>query len=158
MQRGPRRTLDAKEGQIKIEKAFHIAPACKPDLWFLPANRAQHHAPGRPAVLAAAVLYRAASGFLFVPLMQQIWSLTLRFAPMHYLNNSNASDIFTSPAIVGCIAAIAVLTAFWALYGFSILLHGWTAPAGARRSACFPCWAIRSGISPTHGCRRTGSS
>ena len=77
-----------------------------------------------PAVLAAAVLYRAASGFLFVPLMQQIWSLTLRFAPMHYLNNSNASDIFTSPAIVGCIAAIAVLTAFWALYGFSILLHG----------------------------------
>ena len=77
-----------------------------------------------PAVLAAAGLYRAASGFLFVPLMQQIWSLTLRFAPMHYLNNSNASDIFTSPAIVGCIAAIAVLTAFWALYGFSILLHG----------------------------------
>ena len=47
MQRGSRRTLDAKEGQIKIEKAFHIAPACKPDLWFLPANRAQHHAPGR---------------------------------------------------------------------------------------------------------------
>ena len=77
-----------------------------------------------PAVLAAAVLYRAASGFLFVPLMQQVWSLTLRFAPMHYLNNSNASEIFTSPAIVGCIAAIAVLTAFWALYGFSILLHG----------------------------------
>lgn len=48
-------------------------------------------------LLAVIVLYKAATNLLFVPLMQQLWSLTLRFAPMHYLNNNNASDIFSSP-------------------------------------------------------------
>ena len=43
---------------------------------------------------------------------------------MHYLNNSNASDIFVSPAIILCLVVIALLTAFWALYEFSVLLHG----------------------------------
>ena len=51
-------------------------------------------------LLAVIVLYKAATNLLFVPLMQQLWSLTLRFAPMHYLNNNNASDIFSSPAII----------------------------------------------------------
>ena len=76
------------------------------------------------ALVASVILYRLATSVLFVPLMQQLWSLTLRFAPMHYLSNNNASDIFTSPAIVGCIALIAILTAFWTLYEFSVLLHG----------------------------------
>ena len=75
-------------------------------------------------LLAAVILYKCAARIFFVPLMQQLWSLTLRFAPIHYLSNSNASDIFSSPAIIACIALIAVLTAFWALYEFSILLHG----------------------------------
>ena len=43
---------------------------------------------------------------------------------MHYLSNNNASDIFSSPAIILCITLIAILTAFWALYEFSVLLHG----------------------------------
>ena len=76
------------------------------------------------ALLAAMVLYKIATNYLFIPLMQRLWSLTLRFAPMHYLNNNNASDIFTSPAIILCIVLIAILTAFWALYEFSVLLHG----------------------------------
>ena len=75
-------------------------------------------------LLAVIVLYKAATNLLFVPLMQQLWSLTLRFAPMHYLSNNNASDIFSSPAIILCITIIAILTAFWALYEFSVLLHG----------------------------------
>ncbi len=75
-------------------------------------------------LIASIILYKLASSHLFVPLMQQLWSLTLRFAPMHYLSNNNASDIFASPAIIGCIALIAVLTAFWTLYEFSVLLHG----------------------------------
>lgn len=33
-------------------------------------------------LLAVIVLYKAATNLLFVPLMQQLWSLTLRFAPM----------------------------------------------------------------------------
>ena len=75
-------------------------------------------------LLVAVILYKGATNYLFVPLMQLLWSLTLRFAPMHYLSNNNASDIFTSPAIIFCIALIAILTAFWTLYEFSVLLHG----------------------------------
>ena len=81
-----------------------------------------HHA---GVILPALVgLYAVATNLLFIPLMQQLWSLTLRFAPVHYLNNSNASDIFVSPAIILCLVIIALLTAFWALYEFSVLLHG----------------------------------
>ena len=118
-------------------------------------------------LLAVIVLYKAATNLLFVPLMQQLWSLTLRFAPMHYLSNNNASDIFSSPAIILCITLIAILTAFWALYEFSVLLHGLELllrlinreklPARAKRSACLPCCAPLLQISATHSCRRTGS-
>ena len=76
------------------------------------------------AFLAAAVLCKLAANLLLMPLVQQIWALTVRFAPMHYLNNHNASDIFSSPAIIGCIVLIAILIAFWTLYEFSVLLHG----------------------------------
>jgi len=81
-----------------------------------------HHA---GVILPALVgLYAVATNLLFIPLMQQLWSLTLRFAPVHYLNNSNASDIFVFPAIILCLVVIALLTAFWALSEFSVLLHG----------------------------------
>ena len=81
-----------------------------------------HHA---GVILPALVgLYAVATNLLFIPLMQQLWSLTLRFAPVHYLNNSNASDIFVSPVIILCLVVIALLTAFWALSEFSVLLHG----------------------------------
>lgn len=76
------------------------------------------------AFLAAVVLCKLAANLLLMPLVQQIWALTVRFAPMHYLNNHNASDIFSSPAIIGCIVLIAILIAFWTLYEFSVLLHG----------------------------------
>ena len=76
------------------------------------------------ALFSILILCKLATNLLFVSLMQQVWSLTLRFAPMHYLSNSNASDIFTSPAIIGCIVFIAVLTAFWSLFECSVLLHG----------------------------------
>lgn len=76
------------------------------------------------AFLPAVVLCKLAANLLLMPLVQQVWALTVRFAPMHYLNNHNASDIFSSPAIIGCIVLIAILIAFWTLYEFSVLLHG----------------------------------
>lgn len=56
--------------------------------------------------------------------MNGIWSLTLRCSPVNYLTNNNAHQIFTSPTILGGIVLIVLLAAFWNLYGFSILLHG----------------------------------
>ena len=75
-------------------------------------------------LLVAALFYKAATQLVFVPAMQQLWALTLHFTPMHYLSNHNASDIFSSPFIICCIVLIAILTAFWTLYEFSVLLHG----------------------------------
>lgn len=108
-------------------------------------------------MLAVIVLYKAATNLLFVPLMQQLWSLTLRFAPMHYLSNNNASDIFSSPAIILCITLIAILTAFWALYEFSVLLHGLDLARKGETIRLPPCCAPLLQISATHSCRRTGS-
>lgn len=76
------------------------------------------------ALVAAVLLYSAATNLFFLPLVQQIWAWTLRFAPMHYLTNNNFSDIFTSPAILAGLVLIGLLIAFWTLYEFSVLLHG----------------------------------
>lgn len=75
-------------------------------------------------VLTAVLVYKALTYLLFLPAMNGIWSLTLRCSPVNYLTNNNAHQIFTSPTILGGIVLIVLLAAFWNLYGFSILLHG----------------------------------
>lgn len=69
------------------------------------------------------LFYKVLTNFLFVPALQLIWALTLRFAPIQYLNNKTASRIFASPAIIGCIAVLAVLAAFWSLYEIAAMLQ-----------------------------------
>lgn len=69
------------------------------------------------------LFYKVLTNLLFVPALQLIWALTLRFAPIRYLNNKTASRIFASPAIIGCIAMLAVLAAFWNLYEVATMLH-----------------------------------
>lgn len=76
------------------------------------------------AVLTAVLVYKVLTYLLFLPAMNGIWSLTLRCSPVNYLTNNNAHQIFTSPTILGGIVLIVLLAAFWNLYGFSILLHG----------------------------------
>lgn len=76
------------------------------------------------SLIAAIVLYKLLTNFLFLPAMRGIWSLTLRFSPVNYLTNNNAHQIFTAPSILSGIALIAVLVAFWNLYEFSLVLHG----------------------------------
>lgn len=109
------------------------------------------------ALFSILILCKLATNLLFVSLMQQVWSLTLRFAPMHYLSNSNASDIFTSPAIIGCIVLIAVLTPSGRCLNVPSCCMDWTLSARARASACLhccapPCWTP---VMPFY--RRTGS-
>lgn len=74
-------------------------------------------------LLLLVLFYKALTHILFVPALQQIWALTLRFAPIRYLNNQTASQIFTSPAIIGCIVLLVVLAAFWGMYELSVFLH-----------------------------------
>ena len=69
------------------------------------------------------LFYKILTNLLFVPALQLIWALTLRFAPIRYLNNKTASRIFASPAIIGCIAVLAVLAAFWSLYEVAAMLQ-----------------------------------
>ena len=75
------------------------------------------------AFLLFLLFYKVLTNFLFVPALQLIWALTLRFAPIRYLNNKTASRIFVSPAIIGCIVVLAVLAAFWSLYEIAAMLQ-----------------------------------
>ena len=84
------------------------------------------------------LFYKVLTNLLLVPALQLIWALTLRFAPIRYLNNKTASRIFASPAIIGCIAVLAVMAAFWSLYEIAAMLqlltrmrHGEPLRAGA---------------------------
>ena len=84
------------------------------------------------------LFYKVLTNLLLVPALQLIWALTLRFAPIRYLNSKTASRIFASPAIIGCIAVLAVLAAFWSLYEIAAMLqlltrirHGEPLRAGA---------------------------
>ena len=86
------------------------------------ARALQHRA--FPGVLAVLVVYKILTNQVFVPALQGLWALTLRAAPVNYLTNSNANQIFTSPPILGGIVLIALLAAFWNLYQFSLLFHG----------------------------------
>ena len=69
------------------------------------------------------LFYKVLTNLLLVPALQLIWALTLRFAPIRYLNNKTASRIFASPAIIGCIAVLAILAAFWSLYEAATMLQ-----------------------------------
>ena len=69
------------------------------------------------------LFYKVLTNLLFIPALQLIWALTLRFAPIRYLNNKTASRIFASSAIIGCIAVLAVLAAFWSLYEIATMLQ-----------------------------------
>lgn len=84
-------------------------------------------------LLGLLLLYKVATVLLFIPAMQLLWALTLRFAPIRYLNNSSAGQIYRSPAILCGIALIVILTAFWVLYGFSLLLHALSAVQQGKR-------------------------
>ena len=79
--------------------------------------------PKRRVFLFFLLFYKVLTNLLFVPALQLIWALTLRFAPIRYLNNKTASRIFASPAIIGCIAVLAVLAAFWNLYEIATMLQ-----------------------------------
>ena len=96
-------------------------------------------------VLCVLVLYKAFSAFLFTPAMQQIWALTLRFAPIRYLNNSSAGQIYRSPAILCGIALIVILTLFWVLYGFSLLLQALDA---AKQGKALTPALLRTALTP----------
>ena len=86
------------------------------------ANALMHRA--ETLLVAAIVLYKILTNLVFLPAMNGIWALTLRFSPVNYLTNNNAHQIFTAPSILGGIAVIAILVAFWNLYEFSLVLHG----------------------------------
>ena len=106
---------------------------------FLHAATRSLLAPKGRVFLLFLLFYKVLTNYLFVPLLQLIWALTLRFAPIRYLNNKTASRIFASPAIIGCIAVLAVLAAFWSLYEVATMLQLLTR---VRRGEPLRAWAV----------------
>ena len=103
------------------------------------------------------LFYKVLTNLLLVPALQLIWALTLRFAPIRYLNNKTASRIFASPTIIGCIAVLAVLAAFWSLYEAATMLqlltrirHGEPLRGGGGVPGCLsqPCAGVSAAEPP----------
>ncbi len=65
---------------------------------------------------------------------------------------------FVSPAIILCLVVIALLTAFWALYEFSVLLHGLELARSGRPVQLPALLRMRWWTSGTRFFRRTGRS
>lgn len=93
---------------------------------------------GSGALLAAVIFYKALTRWAFLPAMQGLWALTLRIAPVNYLNNNNANQIFMAPGILCGIVVIALLVAVWNLYEFSFLLHGFDTVRRGERLRLLP--------------------
>lgn len=76
------------------------------------------------SLLAALLIYKLLTVWLFVPLMQWIWAVALRYSPTRYITTDNLSSLLRSPFLAAAILLIGICTAWWALYEFSLILCG----------------------------------
>lgn len=140
----PRRTFKNRKVRFPVTQFFSAFRRRDPDYARLRCTARGTLKQAELSLLLTAFLYKLGTSVLFVPALQQLWALTLRLAPMHYLNNRNASDIYASPAIVGGIALLAVLSMLWMLFGYALVLnalhrvrqHEPLAPLPLLREAC----------------------
>ena len=119
----PRRTFKNRKVRFPVTQFFSAFRRRDPDYARLRCTARGTLKQAELSLLLTAFLYKLGTSVLFVPALQQLWALTLRLAPMHYLNNRNASDIYASPAIVGGIALLAVLSMLWMLFGYALVLN-----------------------------------
>ena len=75
------------------------------------------------AALATILIYKAATGFLFAPLLHGIWFLSSFLSSNKFITTDCIGKLFLSPSWLIGMVLIALLTAFWNIYEFSILFH-----------------------------------
>ncbi len=75
------------------------------------------------AALAAIFLYKAATVLLMAPLLQGIWGVSVALSSNKFITTDRIGRLFLSPFLLIGILLIALLTAFWNIYEFSILFH-----------------------------------
>lgn len=100
-------------------------------------------------LLVTLLLYKLLTIWFFIPLMQQIWALALHFSPTKYITTDNLSSLFASPFILLALPVIGVLTAWWALYEFSLILCGLDYARCNERCRFFPLLS-RAAVSIRH--------
>lgn len=75
------------------------------------------------AALATILIYKAVTAFLFAPLLHGIWFLASFFSSSKFITTDRIGKLFLSPSWLAGMVLIALLTAFWNIYEFSILFH-----------------------------------
>lgn len=75
------------------------------------------------AALAAILIYKAATAFLFAPFVHGIWTASALLSSHKFITTDRIGSLFLSPFWLVGIVLIALLTAFWNIYEFSILFH-----------------------------------
>ena len=64
------------------------------------------------SLLAALLIYKLLTVWLFVPLMQWIWAVALRYSPTRYITTDNLSSLLRSPFLAAAILLIGICTAW----------------------------------------------
>lgn len=75
-------------------------------------------------LLGTLIVYKLAALLLIAPAVRLIWAGALRLSPVHYITNSNLFSILKVPFVPAAILFIAVITSFWSLFEFSLIIHG----------------------------------
>lgn len=75
------------------------------------------------AALAALFLYKAITVLLMAPLLQGIWAASVALSSNKFITTDRVGKLFLSPSLLIGILLIALFTAFWNIYEFSILFH-----------------------------------
>lgn len=76
------------------------------------------------SLLCALLIYKVITVCICLPLMQWLWSLALQLSPSEYIVTDNLKHMLSSPAILISIIIMAIATAWWTLYEFSLILCG----------------------------------
>ena len=101
------------------------------------------------SLLAALLIYKLLTVWLFVPLIQWIWAVALRYSPTRYITTDNLSSLLRSPFLAAAILLIGICTAWWALYEFSLILCGLDYAHHGQRCRLLPL-LTRAGKSIAH--------
>lgn len=75
-------------------------------------------------LLGTLIIYKLISLFIFIPAVKGFWALILRLSPVHYITNNTLFSVLKIPYVPLAVIIIAAAAAFWAMFEYSIIIHG----------------------------------
>ena len=107
-----------------VESQFAAQPGAKNAYAVLSQRARWLQGRVQSSLLTALLIYKLLTLFAFVPLMQSLWAMALRFSPTQYITTDNLAGLLRAPTLLAAIFVIVTCTAWWALFEFALILCG----------------------------------